>query len=122
MSDCIDLLPTMAVLAAAADGVSQFTGIERARLKESDRASALREGLERMGIKVTEERNRLTVTGSPAKGSVIDSRGDHRIAMAFSLLGPVAGGTVIDDAECVAKTYPDFWDTLKNLGGRVKLE
>jgi len=75
-----------------------------------------------MGIKVVEERNKLTITGSPAKGSVIDSRGDHRIAMAFSLLGSVAGGTVIDDAECVSKTYPEFWDTLKSIGGEVKID
>ena len=122
LSDCIDLLPTMAVLAAAADGVSEFTGIERARLKESDRASALREGLEGMGIKVVEESNRLTITGSPARGSVIDSKGDHRIAMAFSLLGLSCGGTIIDDAECVSKTYPEFWDTLKSTGGEVKID
>ena len=122
LSDCIDLLPTVAVLAAAADGVSEFTGIERARLKESDRASALREGLEGMGIKVVEESNRLTITGSPARGSVIDSKGDHRIAMAFSLLGLGCGGTIIDDAECVSKTYPEFWDTLKSTGGEVKID
>jgi len=122
LSDCIDLLPTVAVLAAAADGVSEFTGIERARLKESNRASTLREGLERMGIKVVEERNRLVITGSPAKGSVIGTRGDHRIAMAFSLLGSVVNGTIIDDAQCVSKTYPEFWDILKKLGSRVKLE
>jgi len=122
LSNCIDLLPTMAVLAAAADGVSEFTGIGRARLKESDRVSALREGLEGMGIKVMEERNRLTVTGSKPKGSVIDARGDHRIAMAFSILGSVAGGTIIDDAECVSKTYPEFWDILKSIGGEVKID
>ena len=122
LADCIDLLPTVAVLAAAADGVSEFTGIERARLKESNRVSALREGLEGMGIKVIEESDRLTITGSPVKGSVIDSQGDHRIAMAFSLLGSSVGGTVIDDAECVSKTYPEFWDILKSIGGKVKID
>jgi len=122
LSNCIDLLPTMAVLAATADGVSEFTGIERARLKESDRVSAVREGLERMGIKAIEEKNRLTVAGSEPKGSVIDARDDHRIAMAFSILGSVAGGTIIDGAECVAKTYPEFWDAVKSLGGEVKID
>ncbi len=122
LSDCIDLLPTVAVLAAAADGVSQFTGIERGRLKESDRVSALKEGLEGMGIKVVEERNRLTITGSTPRGSAIDTRGDHRIAMAFSLLGSFVGGTIIDQAECVYKTYPEFWDILKSIGGEVKLD
>jgi len=122
LSHCIDLLPTMAVLAAVANGVSQFVGVERARLKESNRVSALRDGLERMGIKVGEETNRLTITGSKPKGSVIDTKGDHRIAMAFSLLGLIAGETTINNAECVSKTFPQFWDILKNIGGEVKID
>jgi 3-phosphoshikimate 1-carboxyvinyltransferase len=121
LSDCIDLLPTMAVLAAVADGESEFIGIDRARLKESNRVSALREGLERMGIKVGEERNKLPVTGSMPKGSVIDSKGDHRIAMAFSILGSAVGETIIDGAECVSKTFPEFWDILKSIGGEVEI-
>jgi len=121
LSHCIDLLPTMAVLAAAADGVSLFVGIERARIKESNRVAALREGLEGMGIKVVEERDRLTVAGSRPKGSVIDSRNDHRVAMAFSVLGSMVGETIISGAECVSKTYPAFWEVLKGLGGEVKI-
>ena len=122
LSDCIDLLPTMAVLAAIANGVSEFVGIERARLKESNRVFALREGLERMGIKVGEERNRLTIAGTEPRGSVIDTKGDHRIAMAFSILGSAAGETIIDDAECVSKTFPEFWDILRSIGGKVKID
>jgi 3-phosphoshikimate 1-carboxyvinyltransferase len=121
LSDCIDLLPTMAVLAAAAEGVSEFTGIARARLKESDRVAAVEEGLERMGIGVAVERDRLTITGSSLQAAVINSHGDHRIAMAFSLLGLLAGPVTIDNAECVSKTYPEFWDTLKSIGGKVEL-
>jgi len=121
LSDCIDLLPTVAVLAAVAEGTSEFTGIERARIKESDRITAVKEGLERMGIRVTEGAKRMSITGGKPMGAVIDSKGDHRIAMAFSLLGTVAGKTVIDRAECVAKTYPDFWEVLKNLGGKVEM-
>ena len=121
LSDCIDLLPTMAVLAAVADGESEFIGIDRARIKESNRVSALREGLQRMGIKVREEREKLTVTGSMPKGSIIDAKGDHRIAMAFSILGSVVGETIIDGAECVSKTFPEFWDILKSIGGEVKI-
>lgn len=120
LSDCIDLLPTLAVLAALADGVSEFTGIERARLKESNRVAAVKEGLERMGVRVTEERNRLSISGSKPKGSVIDSKGDHRIAMAFSILGCLVGDTVIDGAECVNKTFPEFWDILRDIGGKVE--
>jgi len=122
LSGCIDLLPTMAVLAAAAEGVSEFVGIERARIKESNRVVAVKEGLERMGVKVVEERNRLTVTGSKPKGSVIDSKDDHRIAMAFSILGSLVGDTIINEAECVNKTFPGFWDILKSIGGEVQID
>jgi 3-phosphoshikimate 1-carboxyvinyltransferase len=122
LTDCIDLLPTMAVLAAVADGASEFSGIARARLKESDRVAAVKEGLERMGVKVVAEKNRLIITGSKPHGAIIDSQGDHRIAMAFSLLGTLVGDTTIEGAECVAKTYPEFWETLKSLGGRVEID
>jgi 3-phosphoshikimate 1-carboxyvinyltransferase len=146
LSDCIDLFPTMAILAALADGVSEFTGIERARIKESNRVAAVKEGLEKMGVTVTEQQNRLTVVGlmtpKPAKDSeadkedetkspetvapepkniVIDSRDDHRIAMAFGVLGTALGGVTITDAECVAKTFPKFWDTLKSIGGKFQV-
>jgi 3-phosphoshikimate 1-carboxyvinyltransferase len=122
LSDCIDLLPTVAALAASADGASELVGIERGRLKESNRVSAVREGLQKMGIKVQEARNRLIITGPTPKGSVIDSKGDHRIAMAFSILGSVAGETVINDAECVSKTFPQFWEVFKSIGGEVKID
>ena len=122
LSDCIDLLPTMAALAAAANGVSELTGISRARLKESDRVAAVKEGLKRMGIPVREERDTMFITGGAPQGAVVDSMGDHRIAMAFSILGVLAGDTVIEDAGCVSKTYPEFWNVLKGLGGGVVLD
>ena len=121
LSDCIDLLPTLAVLAAAADGVSEFTGIARARIKESNRVAAVREGLERMGVEVNEEENRLTISGAVTKGAVIDSKGDHRIAMAFSVLGAMVGDTTINGAECVTKTFPEFWGILEGIGGKLEI-
>jgi len=121
LSDCIDLLPTMAVLAATAQGESILSGISRARLKESDRVAAVKEGLQRMGIPVREDRDTLSITGAGPSGCAVDSKGDHRIAMAFSILGVLAGNTVIEGAECVNKTYPDFWAGLKSLGGEVVL-
>ncbi len=122
LSDCIDLLPTLAILAAVANGTSQFTGIGRARLKESNRVAALREGLTGMGIKVIEGADSLTIVGSEPEGSVIDSHDDHRIAMAFGILGLSVGETTINGAECVRKTYPEFWDILKSLGGKVEID
>ena len=149
LSDCIDLLPTMSVLASMADGTSQFTGIERARIKESNRVAAVKEGLQKMGITVSEDRDRLTIGGLTAEqptedkeeeteegedqeestpdtsspepeNVVIDSRADHRIAMAFGVLGAASGGVTIDGAECVSKTYPGFWDSLKSIGGKLQ--
>jgi 3-phosphoshikimate 1-carboxyvinyltransferase len=147
LSDCIDLLPTVAVLAALAEGTSEFTGIERARIKESDRVAAVKEGLGKLGVSVREERNRVTVTGMKTAAPVdeekeesgegeeekteetteekrepvtIDSHKDHRIAMAFSIIGCALGDITITDAECVAKTYPGFWESLQNIGGKVE--
>ena len=122
LSDCIDLLPTLAALAAVTDGVSEFTGVIRARLKESDRVAAMTEGLHRMGIKIKEEPDRLLITGGVPHGAVIDSKGDHRIAMAFSILGVLAGDTVIEGAECINKTFPAYWKILRNLGAQVTLD
>lgn len=122
LTDCIDLFPTVAVLAAVAEGESELNGIARARLKESDRVAAMKEGLERMGVKVVEEENRLTITGASPRAATIDSKNDHRIAMAFSLLGTMVGGVTIEQAECVSKTYPEFWDILGSIGGKVQLD
>jgi 3-phosphoshikimate 1-carboxyvinyltransferase len=121
-SDSIDLLPTMAALAAVANGTSEFVGIDRARIKESNRISALREGLERMGIKVAEKKNRLTITGSRPRGSIINPRNDHRIAMLFSIPGLLTKTTTINSAECVSKTFPQFWEILKTLGSEVEID
>ncbi len=148
LSDCIDLLPTMAVLAALAEGTSVFVGIERARIKESNRVVVVKEGLERMGVTVTEGQDSLTIvglktaepkeddeeeeeTGEEKAGEeaaqetepvLIDSYGDHRIAMAFGVLGAALGGVTVDGAECVAKTFPDFWEALKSVGGEVEMD
>ncbi len=122
LADCIDLLPTMAVLAALAEGESRFSGISRARIKECDRVMAVKDGLNRMGIEVIEEEDSITISGGSPSGAAIDSFNDHRIAMAFSVLGAAVGDTVINNAECVSKTYPGYWDVFQNLGGEVKLD
>jgi 3-phosphoshikimate 1-carboxyvinyltransferase len=122
LSDAIDLLPTMAVLAATADGESEFSGIARARIKESNRVVALTEELAKMGIRVIEEQDVLKVIGGQQRGAVIDCRDDHRLAMAFGILGAAVGNITIIGAESVAKTYPDFWSVLQNLGAKVELD
>ena len=119
LTDCIDLLPTLGVLAAIADGESQFSGIKGARLKESNRVEALSQELQKMGIRVREDENVITILGGHPRGAVIDSHSDHRMTMAFGILGTAIGYTSITGAESVEKTYPDFWKALGSLGARV---
>jgi 3-phosphoshikimate 1-carboxyvinyltransferase len=119
LNECIDLLPTLAALAALAEGTSEFSGIQRARLKESDRISSVKEGLEKLGIKVVEGPDRLTITGANIQPATINSHNDHRIAMAFSIIGAASGGLTIDGAECISKTYPEYWDTIRSLGVKI---
>jgi 3-phosphoshikimate 1-carboxyvinyltransferase len=116
LTDSIDLLPTVAVLAALAEGRSVLSGISRARLKESNRVAAVAEGLGRMGISVTEAEDRLTIDGGKPRGAIIDSHGDHRIAMAFAVAGCVAGGTTtLDDPDCVEISFPGFYDLIQRV-------
>lgn len=122
LNEAIDLLPTVACLAAAAEGTSVISGLGRARLKESDRVSAVIENLKRMGIAVAEAPGHMTITGGRPRGAVIDSFDDHRIAMAFAMLGALCGSTVILGAECVSKTYPGFWADFLKAGGKVVLQ
>jgi 3-phosphoshikimate 1-carboxyvinyltransferase len=116
LNECIDLLPTVAVLAALADGITELTGIRRARLKESDRISAIRDGLDRMGIRVLEAPDKLIIIGGEPQKASVNSFNDHRIAMAFSLIGAACGNIILEGAECVSKTYPEYWQTIRKLG------
>jgi 3-phosphoshikimate 1-carboxyvinyltransferase len=122
LSDCIDLLPTVAVLASLAEETSEFTGIARARIKESNRVQAIRKGLEGMGTLVYEDHDRLSIVGGSPAGATIDSCNDHRIAMSFSIAGCAVGNTTIDGAESVSKTFPDYWDMLKSVGGSIRTD
>jgi 3-phosphoshikimate 1-carboxyvinyltransferase len=120
LTDCIDLLPTLGILLATAHGTSHLTGIERARLKESNRVAVVCDGLIKMGVDVIEEEHQIIITGSPLKGTIIQTD-DHRIAMAFGVLGALTEETTIIGAECVAKTFPDFWKTLADLGAKIDI-
>ena len=79
------------------------------------------EGLSCMGVKTESSEETFTIHGGAPHSAVIDPHDDHRIAMAFGVLGLLASGeTTINDAECVSKSYPDFWDDLKALGARIR--
>jgi len=120
LTDSPDLFPVVAALCSAAKGESRLRGIKRLRLKESDRIASMVEGLSRMGLKTESSDETMIIHGGAPEGAVIDPHDDHRIAMAFGVLGITARGvTTIEDAGCVSKSYPDFWEDLETLGAQI---
>jgi len=121
LSDCPDLFPVVAALCAVAEGRSILRGIGRLRYKESDRAGAMIDGLRAMGIEAKPQRDSIVIVGGAPKGCAIDPRNDHRNAMAFAILGLVAEGeTTILNAECVSKSYPEFWNAMRSSGMKLR--
>ena len=121
LSDCPDLLPPLAVMAAIRRGTTHFTHAARLRLKESDRLATVARMLKALGGAVSEEEDGLTVYGvSTLPGGVVDGANDHRIVMAAAIAATrCQGPVVIRGAEAVRKSYPNFWRDYENLGGAV---
>ena len=118
---CPDLFPALSVLAACAEGESAIVGTSRLEHKESNRAEAIRTELGRLGIEVDlSTDNVMKIRGGKIRGGVLtESYGDHRIAMAMAVAGLCSDSEIsIRGAECVAKSYPDFFERLDTL--RVK--
>ncbi len=119
----IDEVPAWIVAAASAAGTSRVGGAAELRVKESDRIASLAAGLHALGIGVREAPDGLEITGGPAAGGEVRARGDHRLAMAFALLGAAATAPVtIDDAGSIGTSYPGFAATFQRLGGRIEFE
>jgi 3-phosphoshikimate 1-carboxyvinyltransferase len=111
----IDEVPALAVAGACASGEFSVSGAAELRVKESDRVAALAEGLSRMGADVAERPDGLVVRGGrPLQGAQVRAHEDHRIAMALSVASLVAAGTTeLEGSECVAVSYPRFFDDLR---------
>ncbi len=115
LSDCPDLAPVLFAFAAANHG-GVFTGTNRLKIKESDRAAAMKKELEKFGVKVEIGNNRVEVSaGLESPKEPLFGHNDHRIVMALCVLLTKTGG-VIDGAEAVRKSYPNFFADLKKLG------
>ncbi len=117
---CPDLFPALAALAAAAEGESLIVGTSRLEHKESNRAETLREEYAKLGIEIDiSTPNVMRVRGGEIAAAEVDAHGDHRIAMslALSALRCAEGSVLIRGAECVAKSYPRFFEDLKLLNG-----
>lgn len=117
-NDSPDLFPILAVFASACEGISSIRGLHRLLHKESNRKQSILALLEQFGIPYSVEEDTLNIVGVPTlKAATIDSFNDHRIAMAASIAALRANGkVVITQADCVAKSYPDFFLHLQQLG------
>ena len=117
LKSCPDLVPIMSVLALFAKGKTKLVGIHHARAKESDRISDLRKELLKVGACVTETHDALIISPHPAykRGALLDSHHDHRLAMAFTVLGAKIGCRV-KGIESSRKSYPSFVNDMKALG------
>ena len=119
MNRCPDLVPTVAVLAAFAEGTTTVTNVAHLRIKESDRIAAPAEELSRIGIRTIQHSDGLSVEGQgkalrehlpvPLETIAFSAHGDHRIAMSLALLETLGGRISLDDPACVRKSFPDFW-------------
>ncbi len=117
VSLAIDEFPILFVAAAAAKGLTRFSGLAELRVKESDRIATMCEGLKALGIDITEFEDGAVVQGGALRGGTVDSAGDHRIAMAFAVAGSVADGPVdIDDVANVATSFPGFTALMRSIG------
>ncbi|NPA85300.1 MAG: 3-phosphoshikimate 1-carboxyvinyltransferase [Crenarchaeota archaeon] len=117
-----DLALPLAALAAVSKGESVISGISHLAYKESDRIRTIMETLSCFGVKSKVDGSSLRIWGSERlRRCELTCPDDHRVAMMASLLGLVAG-TVIEKAECVAKSWPEYWEVLRGIGGKVYVE
>ena len=113
---CPDLFPALAALAATAEGVTTIKGTSRLIHKESNRAEAIREEYGKVGIRVELEGDEMLIYGGTIHAARVSSHNDHRMAMSMAVAGLLSDGVMtIEGAECVSKSYPDFFTHLKQI-------
>lgn len=121
----IDEYPILSMVATCATGITHCEGIEELRVKESDRAAIVAQGLQACGVQVDETHSSLTIHGqgqAPLGGATIATHLDHRIAMSFLVLGLVSAQPIeVDDASPIATSFPNFLELMARLGANIKL-
>ena len=110
-----DMVPTLAVLGAVRPGRTMIKNVPHLRAKESDRLAALGAELRKVGVRAEESDDGLIIEGNTPHGTEIETYDDHRIAMSFAVLGLAIPGIRIQNAGCVDKSFPGFWDKLEKL-------
>lgn len=116
MNKMPDTVQTLAVVACFAEGETVIKNVSNLRIKETDRLKALAAELAKTGISVSETEDGLVIKGGHPKGAEIDTCDDHRMAMSFALMGLRVPGIKIKNPLCVNKSFPEFWEKLKNIG------
>lgn len=120
-SNTPDAVPILAVLGCKAKGKTVLKNVEASRLKETDRTKSIKEELTKMGGRFEETPDSLTIYHSELRGAHIDGRHDHRIVMAASIAGLIAEGeSIIDDAEFVGVSFPNFYEVCRSLGANIE--
>lgn len=120
-SQCPDLVPVLAVIAALSVSTTKIINCGRLRFKECDRLAAIRRELNKIGADIEEEENALIIKGKAnLRGGMVNSWNDHRIAMALAIASiKCKEPLIIMGSDCVKKSYPHFWDEFKKLGGKI---
>lgn len=120
----IDELPILMAAAACAEGLTRFQGIGELRVKETDRIRSMVDGLRRMGAKIAQpDPEVVEIEGGPLRGAIVESAGDHRTAMSLAIAGLVAqGATTVKGADCVAKSFPEFFEHLQRVAGSTTVK
>ncbi len=113
--DCSDVFPTLAVVATQASEATELTGIGHTRKQESDRVTVVANGINALGGRAQAFADAIRVEPAPLHDGVVDACGDHRVAMAFSILGLQVPGVAIKGAGSVTKTFPQFYEMLAEL-------
>jgi 3-phosphoshikimate 1-carboxyvinyltransferase len=115
MSAMPDAVPTLAAVACFAEGPTTVTHVAHLRYKETDRLRALATELERLGARVRETDDGLCLEPAPLRGAEVRTYDDHRMAMSLALVGLRVAGVSIQDPGCVSKSYPRFFEDLKQI-------
>jgi len=121
MRDMQDVAQTLAVVAAFTKGTTILKGLKNLEIKETKRLTALQNELTKMGIDCVSDGEQITIHGGKPKGALINTYNDHRMAMAFAIAGTRVENLQIESPQVVKKSFPEFWNTLRNIGVKVDI-
>ncbi|MBN1157321.1 3-phosphoshikimate 1-carboxyvinyltransferase [Candidatus Woesearchaeota archaeon] len=120
MANMPDAVQTLAAVACFAKGMTKITGISNLKYKESNRIDDTATELKKLGISVSSGEDELTINGGRATSATLESHNDHRMAMSLALIGLKIPGIRIENPECVKKSFPEYWNKLREIGVEIK--